>query len=100
MIVLSLSFRIRPENRDEVMDTLAALRNAVLASSQGPKLYQFSIDLEDENLVHVYEEWHCVENLKAHGQKEYMSPLRELRKEKAVEVVRSSRWRAEDLGQF
>ena len=45
MIVLSLSFRIRPENRDEVMDTLAALRNAVLASSQGPKLYQFSLSL-------------------------------------------------------
>ena len=100
MIVMSLSLHIQAEVRDEVISTLAVLRKAVLASSKGANVYQFSIDLEDENLVHIYEEWDCVENLKAHGQNEYMTPLRKLRSEKAVEVVRARRWRAEDLGQF
>ena len=100
MIVLSVSFRIQAEGRDEVLSAFGVLQKAILASNEGLSVYHFSVDLEDENLIHVYEEWDSVESLKAHGQKEYMAPFRAMRSEKGVEVVRSSRWRAEDLGQF
>lgn len=99
-IVLSLSFRIHAEERLEVINVFSVLQEAVLAGNKGVAVYRFSVDLEDENLIHAYEEWDCVESLKAHGQKEYMAPLRAIRKEKGVEVVRSRRWRAEDLGEF
>lgn len=100
MIVLSLSFRIPTESREEVINAFSALQTAVLADNQGVLVYHFSVDLEDENLIHAYEEWDSVESLKAHGQKEYMAPFRVLREEKGIEVIRASRWRAEDLGQF
>jgi len=100
MIVLSLTFRIRAEGRDEVLNAFGVLQKAIRAGNEGLLVYNFSVDLEDENLIHVYEEWDCVESLKAHGQKEYMAPFRAMREANGVEVVRSSRWRAEDLGQF
>ena len=99
-IVLSVSFRIQAEERTEVLNAFSVLQEAILAGNEGVLVYHFSVDLEDNNLIHVYEEWDCVESLKAHGQKEYMVPFRAMRQEKGIEVVRSSRWRAEDLGKF
>ena len=99
-IVLSVSIRIHAEDRAEVLNTFSVLQEAILAGNKGVLVYHFSVDLEDKNLIHVYEEWDCVESLKAHGQKEYLAPYRAMRQENGIEVVRASRWRAEDLGQF
>ena len=100
MIVLSVSFRLPAESRDEVIAVLNELQQKVLSSSTDSTVYQVSVDLHDENLIHIYEEWDSAESLKAHGQKEYMAPFRKMRKNKGIEVVRASRWRAEELGQF
>lgn len=100
MIVLAGSIRISTEEREKVLQALHTLQDKTLANDAGAMAYHFSIDLKDENLVHVYEEWDSVENLKAHGQKEHMNPFRELRNDKLIEVLRFSRWRAEELGQY
>jgi len=100
MIVLAGSLKILTEERNPVLEALHELQDATWANDDGVVAYHFSIDLKDENLVHVYEEWDSVESLKAHGQKEYMNPMRELRTKKLLEVLWFSRWRAEELGQY
>ena len=100
MIVLGGTLKILDPNRDAVLQAFNTLQELSRADDLGLVVYHFSVDLNDENLIHVYEEWENVESLKAHGQKEHMDPFRALREEKRIEVVRFSRWRAEDLGQF
>ncbi len=100
MIVLGGTLRIPAEGRDEILQALKTLKKATWANDVGVVAYHFSIDLDDENLIHVYEEWKTVEDLKAHGQKPHMVPFRALREEKGVEVVTFSRWRAEELGRY
>ncbi|MEM8857837.1 MAG: antibiotic biosynthesis monooxygenase [Chloroflexota bacterium] len=100
MIVLAGTLRIPAEGREEILQALHTLQDATWENDDGVVAYHFSIDLKDENLIHVYEEWDSIPNLKAHGQKEHMNPFRALRTEKGVEVVRFSRWRAEELGKY
>ena len=100
MIVLGGTLRIPADGRDEILQALHTLQDATWANDTGVVAYHFSIDLKDENLIHVYEEWDTVENLKAHGQKAHMEPFRALRTEKGVEIVTFSRWRAEELGEY
>ena len=101
MIVLAGTFRIlEVQKRAGILQTLRTLQNKTWADDPGVVTYHFSLDLVDENLFHVYEEWDGTENLKAHGQKDHMNPFRALRNDKLVEVVRFGRWRAEELGQF
>ena len=82
------------------MQTLKTLTDVSKAETEGPVTYHFGIDIEDENLVHVYEEWNRVEDLKAHGPQEFLNAYRALRADNKIEVHRFSRWRAEELGEF
>lgn len=100
MIVLAGTLRIPSDSREEIIQALRTLQDATLANDPGVIVFHFSVDMKDANLIHVYEEWDSVENLKAHVQQEHMKPFRELRTDKGVEVVRFSRWRAEELGEF
>ena len=100
MIVLGGTLKILDPNRNEVLQAFNTLQELSRSEEQGPVVYHFSVDLNDENLIYVYEEWDSVESLKAHGQQEHMDPFRALRTDKRIEVVRFSRWRAEELGQF
>ena len=100
MIVLAGSLKILCEERKDILQTLRELQDATWANDTGVVAYHFSIDLKDEKIVHVYEEWDSTESLKAHGQKEHMAPFRALRSEKRIEVLRFFNWRAEELGEF
>ena len=100
MIVLGGTLRILAEDRERILHALQDLQDATWANDEGVASFHFSIDLKDENLIHVYEEWETIESLKAHGKKEHMNPLRALRAEKQIEIVRFNRWRAEELGEF
>jgi quinol monooxygenase YgiN len=99
MIVLAGTMRILSEDRAMVLKTMEELQDKSL-SDKGVVAYHFSIDLKDENLIHVYEEWDSTANLKVHGQQEHMDPFRALRHDKKIEIVRFSRWRAEELGEY
>ena len=100
MIVLAGTLKILDSNRGQVLETLSSLQDATRAEDAGLVSYHFSIDMEDDQLVHVYEEWESTDHLKVHGQKEHMDAFRALRADGKIEVVRFSRWRAEELGQF
>jgi quinol monooxygenase YgiN len=100
MIVLAGTLRILNRDREKVLRTLKTLVTASKAEVNGPTAYHFGVDIEDENLIHVYEEWDQVEHLKAHGQRDHMRVYRSLRTDNKIEVVRFSRWRAEELGEF
>jgi quinol monooxygenase YgiN len=100
MIVLGGTVKVQDENRDEVLADMSALKKATWDNDEGVIAYHFGVDLDDPSLVHVYEEWESVEALKAHGQKPHMAIFRSLRETKGVEIIRFSRWRAEELGKY
>lgn len=100
MIVLGGTLQILCSDREEVLRSLTALADATNSETDGPLAFHFGIDLKDENLVHVYEEWHHVEHLKAHGQQPHMNVYRALRADDKIKILRFSRWRAEELGDF
>ena len=100
MIVIGGTLRILIDSRAEILQTLQAVQEATLSGDEGVATYHFSVDLKDENVIHVYEEWETVESLKVHGKKEHMNLIRAMRDEKRIEIVRFSRWRAEELGEF
>ncbi|MFK7802499.1 MAG: putative quinol monooxygenase [Anaerolineae bacterium] len=100
MIVLGGTLKIKDDGRDEVLNALSVLKKATWDNDAGVVAYHFSIDLDDPNLIHVYEEWESTDLLKEHGQKPHMTVFRDMRKEYGVEVVTFSRWRAEELGQY
>jgi quinol monooxygenase YgiN len=100
MIVIAGMIRIPAERRQEIFDCLARLRQNSLEHDEGLAAYRFGIDLEQEDLLHVYEEWESTEALKAHMQKPHMDEFRNLKNKLKLETSGFSRWRAAELGQF
>ena len=100
MIVIAGTIRIPAEHREQILDCLMRLRKNSLQHDQGIVAFRFGIDLEQEDLLHVYEEWESTEALKSHMQKQHMDEFRNLKSELRLETSGFSRWRADELGQF
>ena len=100
MIVIAGTIRIPAEHREQILDCLVRLRKNTLEHDEGVAAFRFGIDLEQEDLLHVYEEWESTELLKGHMQKQHMDEFRDLKTKLQLETRGFSRWRAEELGQF
>lgn len=100
MIVIAGTIRIPTEHREQILDCLVRLRKNSFEHDQGIAAFRFGVDLEHEDLLHVYEEWESTEVLKAHMQKPHMDEFRDLKNKLQLETSSFSRWRADELGQF
>src|SRR5215470_10381624 len=76
MIVIAGTARIRPEGRAAAV---AAARAMVAATRKEPgcRAYRFSADLDDPNLICIFEEWDSAEALASHFASEHMRLFRE-----------------------
>ena len=65
MIIIAGHVRIQPEYRDAV---IAAMKDmmAETAKEDGCVSYDFSSDLNDDTIFHLFEEWESPEHLEAH----------------------------------
>lgn len=100
MIVIAATIRIPAEHRTEILDCLIRLRKNSLKHDDGVAAFRFGIDVEQDDLLHVYEEWESTEALKSHMQKQHMDEFRNLKNKLQLETSSFSRWRADELGQF
>jgi len=100
MIVIAGTIWIPAEHREKILNCLVRLRKNSLQHDEGIAAFRFGIDLEQDDLLHVYEEWESTEALKDHMQKQHMDEFRNLKNELQLETDGFSRWRADELGQF
>lgn len=100
MIVIAGTIRIPAEQREQILDCLMRLRKNSIEHDEGLVAYRFGIDLAEEDLLHVYEEWESTAALKSHMQKPHMDEFRHLKNKLQLETIGFSRWRADELGQF
>lgn len=65
MIVIAGTARVQSEHREQAH---AAARTMAAASRAEPgcRQYRFSVDLDDPDVVHVFEEWDSAEALEVH----------------------------------
>ena len=100
MIVIAGTIEIPAEHREQVLDCLLRLQKNSLQHDEGVAAFRFGIDLEQQDLLHVYEEWESIEALKIHMQKQHMDEFRNLKNQLQLKTSGVSRWRADELGQF
>ena len=100
MIVIAGTIHLPTQHRQQVLETLLRMQQNTLEHDAGVVTYRLGVDLQQDDLVHIYEEWVSTDLLKAHLQKPHMEEFRRLRNELQLETSGFSRWRAEELGQF
>ncbi len=100
MIVIAGTIRIPNEHRAQILECLVRLQKNTLQHDDGVAAFRFGIDVQQDDLLHVYEEWESTETLKSHMQKSHMDEFRNLKNELQLETSSFSRWRADELGQF
>ena len=67
MLVLAVTIKIRPEHRDEFLQTAPRIAEQS-RTEPGCISYRFSIDLIDPNTFYLHEEWESEEALQRHFQ--------------------------------
>jgi len=65
VIVVAGTARIRPEKRDAARTAAQRVAEATRAEP-GNLAYRFAFDVDDENVVHLFEEWESAEALEEH----------------------------------
>ena len=65
MIIIAGTFRVQPEDGDAAVAALIEMM-AETAKEDGCVSYDFSADLSDPALFHLFEEWESMDHLKAH----------------------------------
>lgn len=75
MIIVSGTFELEPES---LAEALAAARVMAKATRQEPGClaYAFYVDIENDSVVRVYEEWESPESLTRHFQTPHMAIFR------------------------
>lgn len=76
MIVIAGSVAVRPERRDEAV-RVACTMAAATRTEPGCVTYRFSADLDDPNVLLIFEEWESEEALARHFQTPHMAAFRE-----------------------
>lgn len=64
-IIVAGTARLRAGKRERAMEAARAMAEASL-EEPGCRAYAFSIDIDDENLAHLFEEWDSEEALTEH----------------------------------
>jgi quinol monooxygenase YgiN len=65
VIVVAGTVSIRPEKRDAARAAAQRVAEATRAEP-GNRAYRFGLDVDDENVVHVFEEWESAQALDEH----------------------------------
>ena len=65
MLLIAGTIRVQPEDRDAAVAAMAEMM-AETAQEEGCVSYDFSADLTQPELFHLFEEWESEEHLKAH----------------------------------
>lgn len=65
MIIIAGRIRIQPEDRAPAIEAMSAMM-AETVKEDGCVSYNFSADLNDDGLFHLFEEWESQEHLDAH----------------------------------
>ena len=76
MLLIAGTIRIQAEDRDAVVAAMVEM-NAESAAEQGCVCYDFSADLVDPTLFHLFEEWESEAHLAAHGSSPHMGVFQE-----------------------
>jgi quinol monooxygenase YgiN len=72
MIIVAGSFGVRDDAREDAQAALLEMQ-ATSRAEGGCHAYAFSWDMEDPNLVRLYEEWETDEALQAHAASDHMA---------------------------
>ena len=75
MIIIAGSVSVKPDRRDEWMGVAMAMSRASQAED-GCVTYRFYADLEDPNLMLLFEVWESEEALEAHFKTDHMAEYR------------------------
>ena len=75
MIVIAGNVTVKPDRRDEWIEAALAMSRASQAED-GCVTYRFYADLEDPNLMLLFEVWESEEALEAHFKTEHMAVYR------------------------
>ena len=65
MIVIAGTAHVQEAHREAAIEA-ARVMVAASRAEQGCRQYRFSVDLDDANVVHVFEEWDSAEALEVH----------------------------------
>jgi len=76
MIVIAGHIRIDPANRNAARAAVRTMTSASCAET-GRLSYTFSADLEDEAVLHVFEEWHSQDDLATHQRSPHMAAFQQ-----------------------
>jgi quinol monooxygenase YgiN len=76
MIVIAGSVAVRPERREEAARVARTMAEATRKEA-GCVTYRFSADLDDPNVMLIFEEWESEEALARHFETAHMAAFRE-----------------------
>ena len=65
MVILKMFLDVLPEKKEELLQTIKALLN-IIRKENGFLDYHLMMDMEDENLFHLVEEWKAWKDLNRH----------------------------------
>lgn len=74
MIVVSGTAKIQPEKREQAIELFQRLTRETV-KEDGNISYRFYVDIEDENVFRVFEEWQSQEAIDTHFATEHMAEL-------------------------
>lgn len=77
MLLIAGTIRIQPEDRDAAVAALQFMM-AETAKEDGCVSYDFSADLNDPALFHLFEEWESAEHIQAHFVAPHMAEFGEM----------------------
>ena len=88
MIVLNVSYKCKPEMRDDFMEAIITEGIDVACRAEAGNLkYEYYYPVEDDDALLLIEKWTNDDALAAHGKQEHYLRLGELKKEYVKETV-------------
>ncbi len=72
MLVIAGHIRLDPAKRSEALAAAVVMMEAT-RKEEGCQAYTFSVDLEDDGVFHIFEQWESPEALDAHFQTAHMA---------------------------
>jgi len=76
MLIIAGEFRMQPGTRDQFFEAVAPMVEASL-TERGCRAYAFTPDLDDDDLIRLWEVWHDEEALAGHFESEHMAVWQE-----------------------
>ena len=91
MILIAGTIRIEAQHRTEAIAVMTAMM-AETMKEEGCVSYDFSADLNDETVFHLFEEWETQEHLEAHFVAPHMAEFRAASADLGERIAEISRY--------